>query len=112
MLLHDRQGVSWPINPDTGIARRSGPHKPGTELQVCAGCHSRRGTLKPGVASNPVFLDHHMPALLTEPLYQTDGQIKDEVFVWGSFIQSKMHAAGVTCSNCHDPHSHGTVCPW
>jgi predicted CXXCH cytochrome family protein len=27
------------------------------------------------------------------------------VFVWGSFVQSRMHAAGVTCSDCHEPHS-------
>jgi tetratricopeptide (TPR) repeat protein len=111
VLLHDRRGVSWPINPDTGIAERRSAASSGVELQVCATCHSRRGTLKPGAARNPVFLDHHMPALLTEALYHDDGQILDEVFVWGSFTQSKMHAAGVTCSNCHDPHSQQLYAP-
>ncbi|MBW2242029.1 MAG: tetratricopeptide repeat protein, partial [Deltaproteobacteria bacterium] len=38
-------------------------------------------------------------------LYYADGQILDEVYVWGSFVQSRMYAAGVTCSDCHDPHS-------
>ncbi|MCB1843920.1 MAG: tetratricopeptide repeat protein, partial [Halioglobus sp.] len=33
------------------------------------------------------------------------GQILDEVYVYGSFVQSKMHQAGVVCSNCHEPHS-------
>jgi predicted CXXCH cytochrome family protein len=29
----------------------------------------------------------------------------DEVYNYGSFKQSRMFAAGVTCSDCHDPHS-------
>jgi predicted CXXCH cytochrome family protein len=29
----------------------------------------------------------------------------DEVYNWGSFAQSRMYASGVTCSDCHDPHS-------
>jgi predicted CXXCH cytochrome family protein len=46
-----------------------------------------------------------LPALLNEPLYQPDGQILDEVYVYGSFRQSRMYAAGVTCGDCHEPHS-------
>ena len=34
-----------------------------------------------------------------------DGQIRDEVYVYGSFLQSKKHAAGVRCTDCHDPHT-------
>jgi len=26
-------------------------------------------------------------------------------FEHGSFLQSKMYAAGATCSDCHDPHT-------
>jgi len=33
------------------------------------------------------------------------GSSGDEVYDIGSFLQSKMHAHGVTCSDCHDPHS-------
>ncbi len=105
VLLRDRRGVSWPVDPGTGVPKRSEPMTLNVELEVCAACHSRRGRLSGGVEANPVFLDHHMPAFLTGPLYHDDGQIKDEVYVWGSFIQSRMHAAGVTCSDCHDPHS-------
>ena len=50
------------------------------------------------------FLDDFQPATLDEGLYYPDGQIQDEVYVWGSFVQSRMHAAGVRCSDCHDPH--------
>ncbi|MBV1887609.1 MAG: hypothetical protein KUG61_11045 [Parvibaculaceae bacterium] len=44
-------------------------------------------------------------ATLRDGLYFSDGQILDEVYVYGSFAQSKMHAKGVTCTNCHEPHS-------
>jgi tetratricopeptide (TPR) repeat protein len=47
-----------------------------------------------------------MPRLLDEGMYFADGQIQDEVYVYGSFLQSKMYHAGVTCSDCHEPHSH------
>ena len=43
--------------------------------------------------------------MLEEALYYTDGQILDEVYVYGSFRQSKMYMAGVTCGDCHDPHA-------
>ena len=51
------------------------------------------------------FLDHYRPSLLAQDLYHADGQIQDEVYVWGSFLQSRMYQAGVTCSDCHEPHS-------
>jgi Tfp pilus assembly protein PilF len=51
------------------------------------------------------LLDTHRPALLEEALYHADGQIKDEVYEYGSFLQSRMFREGVTCSDCHDPHS-------
>ena len=41
----------------------------------------------------------------TTGLYFPDGQIRDEVYEYGSFLQSKMFHEGVTCSDCHDPHS-------
>jgi len=50
------------------------------------------------------LMDTHRPALLEPLLYESDGQIKDEVFEYQSFLQSKMYAAGVTCTNCHNPH--------
>ena len=45
------------------------------------------------------------PGVLDRPLYHADGQQRDEVYNWGSFLQSKMYANGVTCSDCHNPHS-------
>ena len=70
----------------------------------CAACHSRRVSLTDGNDPGD-FTEHYIPRLALPELYHADGQILDEVYVYGSFSQSKMAAAGVTCSNCHDPHS-------
>jgi predicted CXXCH cytochrome family protein len=75
------------------------------ELETCAPCHARRSTLREGRLPGEPLLDTHRPALLAPGLYEADGQIRDEVYVWGSFLQSRMYVAGVTCSDCHDPHS-------
>ena len=77
------------------------------ELRACAGCHSRRQRLTAVDRHARPFLDDFLPARLDEELYFPDGQIRDEVYVWGSFVQSRMHAAGVRCSDCHDPHRLG-----
>lgn len=75
-------------------------------IQQCAGCHSRREPLQDGnPAPGTPYHDAHTLALLTPGLYHADGQILDEVYVYGSFLQSKMYARGVGCMNCHDPHS-------
>ena len=76
----------------------------GVELRSCAGCHSRRQRISEFDRHARPFLDDFLPARLTEGLYHPDGQIQDEVYVWGSFVQSRMHEAGVRCSDCHDPH--------
>ncbi len=75
------------------------------EVQTCARCHSRRAQLDDDFAPGKPFEDHHLLATLDEDLYFPDGQIKGEVYVYGSFVQSKMYEAGVTCSDCHDPHT-------
>lgn len=75
------------------------------EVELCAPCHSRRAELGDYNHTQTALMDAHLPVLLTEPLYYADGQIKDEVYVWGSFTQSKMYAKNVRCSDCHDAHS-------
>lgn len=75
------------------------------QVDSCARCHSRRHQVSAIDGEGKTFLDDFMPALLTEDLYYPDGQILDEVFVYGSFLQSKMYAKGVGCLDCHNPHS-------
>jgi predicted CXXCH cytochrome family protein len=76
-----------------------------SEIEICAPCHSRRSSLGDGFSPGDAFLDNFQPRLLDTDLYHGDGQIREEVYVYGSFLQSKMFQAGVTCSDCHEPHS-------
>ncbi|OEF25592.1 tetratricopeptide repeat protein [Vibrio rumoiensis] len=80
------------------------PLVPSKQVETCATCHARRAQLKDRVSPQDI-VDAFQPSLITPELYYPDGQIADEVYVWGSFMQSKMHEKGVTCSNCHNPHS-------
>lgn len=94
----------WQRGSGARIASRA--ERPATtrQVQLCAGCHSRRtpiGRFAPGHD----YLNAFVPALLGTDIYHADGQIRDEVFVGGSFWQSAMHGKGVVCGNCHDVHS-------
>ena len=76
------------------------------QLQTCAQCHSRRTQLnESGDHVNGSFFDRYRLSLISAELYYSDGQIYDEDYVYGSFLQSAMAEKGVTCTNCHDPHS-------
>ena len=75
------------------------------EVEVCARCHTRRSQLTDDVHAGQPFADGFRPSLLTSGVYRPDGQMQDEVFNYGSFLQSRMFAKGVSCSDCHDPHS-------
>ncbi len=88
-----------------GFSMNWGRGEPEAGIQQCAGCHSRREALADG---NPLpgtpYHDTYNVSLLRPGLYHPDGQILDEVYVYGSFLQSKMYARGVGCMNCHEPH--------
>ncbi len=109
--LGERDGVLWHTDPKTNLPARSSPNETRAEIQVCARCHSRRGQLSDDFMPGQPFMDAYHPALLTEGLYYADGQMLDEVYVWGSFRQSRMYDAGVTCSDCHDPHTAALKAP-
>ena len=105
VALDERRGAAWTIDTVTGNARRNPPRATARELDVCAQCHSRRGQYSNTYRAGEPFLDHYRPALLESGLYHPDGQQREEVYDWGSFLSSRMHAAGVTCSDCHEPHA-------
>jgi predicted CXXCH cytochrome family protein len=75
-----------------------------SEVESCGQCHARRGSLLARHAWGRPLADTHRVALLEPPLYFADGQMRDEVFNYGSFVQSRMYAAGVSCGHCHEPH--------
>lgn len=74
-------------------------------VDKCARCHVRREQFSGNFNYEGTLLDHYFPQLITNQIYHPDGQILDEVYVYGSFVQSKMYQKGVTCNNCHDSHS-------
>lgn len=95
---------------DKGLAVQLRRGEPEAQLDACARCHARRhGLLEGPYEHGAPFLDAYDPQRLFEGFYHADGQVLDEVYVWGSFVQSKMHARGVACSDCHDPHA---LEPW
>jgi len=95
----------WIFDAGAPIARLARDPGAPPQLETCAPCHSRRSQLSDEYGPGTPFLDGFRPTLLEPGLYHADGQILDEVYVYGSFVQSAMAAAGVTCSDCHEPHS-------
>jgi len=104
LSLNDR-GAFAPAPAESGSTLvRTDQQRPVQQIEVCAGCHARRSEIDEDHAGKP-FDDAYRLALIEPGLYFPDGQILDEVYVYGSFLQSRMYAAGVVCTNCHDPHS-------
>ncbi len=90
-----------------GITLGLAPMKasPENQIQVCAPCHSRRQILREGSLAGDNFYDNFSLSLLTRGVYFADGQVEDEDYIHGSFIQSKMYHKGIRCTDCHDPHT-------
>jgi Flp pilus assembly protein TadD len=105
--------VAWAETPDMGrprvdnfdLAVKTSGLDSRALVELCAPCHSRRAALGDYTHAEPDLLDSLLPSLLTPELYFPDGQILDEVYVYGSFTQSKMYHRDVRCSDCHDVHS-------
>ncbi|BBA37062.1 uncharacterized protein sS8_5140 [Methylocaldum marinum] len=100
-----RRERAWAFSADASIARLSDATNTGPEIETCARCHARREQIQESPVHGGQLLDGFVPSLLTEGLYHLDGQMQDEVYNYGSFLQSKMYRQGVICSDCHDPHS-------
>lgn len=95
----------WIRKSHQKVAAWQGTERNNQFMDACFACHSLRTPLTDGFDNNEDFLDQFQPQLLIAPFYQADGQIRDEVYVYGSFLQSKMYQAGVNCLDCHEPHS-------
>lgn len=102
--MANSRSLFWDRHHGIGLAKLKG-NDPQPQLQSCAPCHSRRSQLDGTFTAGDLFTDHYELERLTPATYHDDGQIKDEVYVYGSFIQSKMYHKGIRCTDCHDPHS-------
>ena len=103
------EGIEWRFEPGEAIARAHGVAG-NADVDMCGACHSLRTPL----TRDPVGKPYHEAfrlQLVDDVRYFADGQIREEVFVLGSFLQSRMHTRGVTCGNCHDPHAGELVAP-
>ncbi len=104
----ERRDATWVPNAETGNVRRSAPPRVlRAEVETCGLCHARRSEFSEAWTPGQWLSDTHMVSPLGRGLYSADGQILDigEAYNYSAFKQSKMFAAGVTCSDCHDPHS-------
>ena len=76
-----------------------------TQLNMCAPCHARRMKLTKDLEPGKQFENQYMVQNISSDFYHGDGQILEEDYVYGSFLQSKMHAQGIKCGDCHNVHS-------
>ncbi len=106
VFLNERSGITWLPDPRTGNPQRSiAPAVVRREVETCGLCHARRSEFSEDWIPGQSLSDTHVVSTLARGLYHADGQMRDEVYNYGSFKQSKMFAAGVTCSDCHEPHA-------
>ena len=104
----ERTGISWQPDPATSMPKRSAlAALLRKEVETCGLCHARRGQLSEDWTPGHWLSETHMVSLLDRQRFETDGQMRDgeETYNYAPFKLSKMFAMGVTCSDCHDPHS-------
>ena len=104
----ERRGTTWPIDPRTGTAQRSvAPATLRKEVETCGLCHARRAGFHEDSIPGRWLSDTHVVSPLRRETYHPDGQIRDveEPYNYAPFKQGRMFAAGVTCGDCHEPHS-------
>ena len=104
--LKDLNKRTWIFTDmEKGNAERTVPLSSNVMVEMCGRCHARRAVLTDDYIYGRELLQTHRVPPLSDELYFADGQIKEEVYVYGSFLQSKMYQKGVICSDCHEPHS-------
>ncbi len=104
----ERHDVSWPHDLKTGLPQRSKqPALLRKEVETCGRCHARRSEISEKWSPGQWLSATHEVSLLDRTTFTADGQMRDneETYNYAAFKQSKMFAKGVTCSDCHDPHS-------
>ncbi len=79
---------------------------------TCASCHARREELRPGFREGDLFDNYFRLELpLVEGIFWPNGMQRDETYTETGMRLSPMGKAGVTCLDCHDPHSNALRLP-
>jgi predicted CXXCH cytochrome family protein len=105
LAIDVKRSGAWRFADGAPIAHREGPPFTNAQVETCAPCHSRHAQLAAENVAGAPLAQARLVSLLDPGRYHADGQIQDEVYEYGSFVQSRMFHVGVTCSDCHDPHS-------
>ncbi len=110
-----KEHVTWQDNkPPVGTSKDPTVKKLTRDqmLETCAACHARRGELTGDLVPGESFYDHFSLTVTDETdIYHPDGQVRDENYEFTSFLSSRMHAVGVRCVDCHDPHTGKRLVP-
>ena len=110
-LKEPGEPATWSIDPDTLKPVRSKPLDSTVQVETCARCHAHRRPVQDNFYHGQDFLDTHALTTPNPVHYHPDGQIKEEVYVYGSFVQSKMYHNGVRCTDCHHHHTMKPLAP-
>lgn len=105
--IHVQLSQRWIGKVDPHYGYGLAPLKASAEnqIQACAPCHARRELIALQHRPGDNYYDHFAESLLLTNIYFADGQVQDEDYIHGSFLQSKMYHKGIKCTNCHDPHT-------
>ena len=80
---HTLKGGLWQRQANADTASRLNQERQSPEqVNSCAACHSRRGTIHNGELNHEKeLLDGYLPSFIVSPTYHVDGQILDEDYV-------------------------------
>ena len=81
-------------------------------IETCAQCHAAARRTDRRFRPGRFFHDHHSLTIVDETdVFYPDGQVRDEDYEFTAFLGSKMHATGVRCVDCHEPHTAKVILP-
>jgi len=97
--------LSRPMDNNFGLVIRTRDIGNRAYVDLCTRCHSRKQSLNDFDHFQSDLMDTYIPQVVDGPYYHNDGQILEEDYVYGSFVQSKMYMNDVMCNDCHNVHS-------
>ena len=108
VLFDERSTANWTRAEGAPSPHRAMPPAAlRKEVETCGLCHARAAELQEDWIPGHSLSETHLVAPVGRQIFSADGQMVDvqETYNYVPFKQSRMFAAGVTCSDCHDPHS-------
>ncbi len=102
--IAESKSLFWDRRYGYGLTRLN-DENPRVEIESCAPCHAHRRIIYPNPRPGQKFMDFYLPQTLDGEHYYADGQIREEVYEYTSFLQSRMYHKKVRCTNCHDAHA-------